>query len=655
MLVSATSRHLWSSPGKIALASGFAALVAGAGPTVGRGTPVAGGYSSAAQTAPAQAARTTLGLGSYAGPAHLVFTSDRDGDRDVYAASEDGRRVVAFTRNRVDDGNDGLAVPLLSAEHGWVAIVRSGRYEVVLIDPSGRHERRFGMGTPGAISPDGRWFAYTSEKANGEAWIMIVRTRADRARRIGYGDALSFSPNNALLLVDSTWVPNGASVVRPGGGRLRQVAPLRTYPFWSPRGSLLAYVTQRLDAEGNDDDTLWVVNAYGKPKPRAVARGGDLDYEQPVWLSEKRLAFLRDPETGDRETHVVDADGGNDRLVALTSGVGWSPDGTRMAYERGRADGDYELVVARLDDGRSRTLAFADFPTFAWSPTGGRLAVEAANRLYVANAAAGEPRLLRRGLRGVDAMLWAPDERALALQTRSGLAIVSVGTGRLAQLLRGGNNQLLGWARGAIYRGGSRAAPPPVPEKAAPLELQTRGRIREIASDGRRVAAIVGRSAIDCIHVVGWIAGTSRIVRFAPVARCTYEPETLFSLRVSGTAVRWSYFACGNYCHLAQYSASFTRPGVSTAGEDIEPDYTTPQSPPAPPRETHRGIRFEVAGGAIHLKRLSDGRTVTVRPSTSLVDAELEDAGLLYAYNARGKFQGRVVFVPFERLLARFG
>jgi hypothetical protein len=59
------------------------------------------------------------------------------------------------------------------------------------------------------------------------------------------------------------------------------------------------------------------------------------------------------------------------------------------------------------------------------------------------------------------------------------------------------------------------------------------------------------------------------------------------------------------------------------------------------------------------LVRLSDGKLILfpLRPgaSSTLVGARLTDAGLFYAYNARGAAQpGRIVFEPMGKLLARF-
>lgn len=62
-------------------------------------------------------------------------------------------------------------------------------------------------------------------------------------------------------------------------------------------------------------------------------------------------------------------------------------------------------------------------------------------------------------------------------------------------------------------------------------------------------------------------------------------------------------------------------------------------------------MTMEIRGGAVVLSRSSDGRARVIHPPGRIVDAELEDSGLFYAYNLRGPMPGNVVFVPFAELL----
>jgi hypothetical protein len=181
--------------------------------------------------------------------------------------------------------------------------------------------------------------------------------------------------------------------------------------------------------------------------------------------------------------------------------------------------------------------------------------------------------------------------------------------------------------------------------------LSSRGRITEIASDGLRVTALVPTSSLDCDHVVGWTAGTRSIFRAERPWRCELN-QTWFNLRLVGTTVRWQDYWCGNECYVAERWADFRVPYRQHSGTENVVEGYRPVRPP-PPRETHRGVALAVANGAITLRRAADGRARTIRPPGGAVDAELEDDGLFYAYNAgKAKMPGRLVFVPFGELFA---
>jgi hypothetical protein len=66
-------------------------------------------------------------------------------------------------------------------------------------------------------------------------------------------------------------------------------------------------------------------------------------------------------------------------------------------------------------------------------------------------------------------------------------------------------------------------------------------------------------------------------------------------------------------------------------------------------QDVHGDVVVYIAGRRIHLLRLSDGKKTSIRPpGNSAVLAQIEGAGLYYAYNVGGR--GRVTFVPFDQL-----
>jgi hypothetical protein len=216
------------------------------------------------------------------------------------------------------------------------------------------------------------------------------------------------------------------------------------------------------------------------------------------------------------------------------------------------------------------------------------------------------------------------------------------------------------WVPGRLSRRAPALQALPAVEVVKGSIVRLRARITEIASSGPWAAALVEGSRTDCAHAIGWRAGRRSVVRFTAQRPCDAdEPDESFSaLALSGTSVTWSSFYCGNFCYSHGYSADVTRRGSQTVGggdEPVsqEPGGGNPKPRPAPPRESRRGVAISVTSGTILLRRVADGLVRTIRPPGGAVDAELETAGLFYAYNVGGtRFPGHLAFVPFDDLFS---
>jgi len=86
----------------------------------------------------------------------------------------------------------------------------------------------------------------------------------------------------------------------------------------------------------------------------------------------------------------------------------------------------------------------------------------------------------------------------------------------------------------------------------------------------------------------------------------------------------------------------------------LDGSVSLPAAGPAPSlRDAQSGLAVYLRGRAVHVVRLADSKDVAyvVPAGSQAVDAQLEPAGLSYAYNlARGRAPGRVVFVPWSAL-----
>jgi Tol biopolymer transport system component len=249
--------------------------------------------------------------GVYAQPGadRIVFTSERDGNQEIYVMNPDGTEQTRLTNNPPVGNILGI-----DADPAW--------------------------------SPDGTKIAFLSvrDKPDGEIWIM---------------NADGSNPRN--LTSDSTrwdlepeWSPDGQQIVyvssRYDSGRVvagtaeiylinvdgtnrRQLTHNNytdAYPVFSPRGNEIVF-----HHDGDGDHEIYVMDLVGNILRRLTSN--EASDRGCSWSPDgNKLVFTSDRSV-DGEIYVMDADGTN--VVRLTNSPGpdtnpsFSPDGTRIVFQ----------------------------------------------------------------------------------------------------------------------------------------------------------------------------------------------------------------------------------------------------------------------------------------------------------------------------------
>ncbi|HEX8458063.1 MAG TPA: Calx-beta domain-containing protein [Pyrinomonadaceae bacterium] len=325
----------------------------------------------------------------------IVFTSERDGNAEIYVMDADGSNQRNLTNNPAID-----ATPVWSPDGTRVAFTsnRSGRSNIYVMDADGRNVRAvtnfdntsadYRVYDP-AWSPDGTRLVFVGSFMGETSSLVLVN--AD-------GSGQSIIREGSTEVADPAWSPDGTRIAyvgrepffnpedgiqfyvfvcnADGTGKTRvglspqrfdsfAYPPVSSGPTWSPNGSRIAYTSG-----GSLLSQLHYVLASGGPSMSITLHPSA--HTQPAWTADYRMLFTSNRD-GQREIYVTDVDGDVSRPVTrltdnaaadydpdpqpdpfvpqrATSTIQWRNPFFRAREGNAAAGGDEPVVVTRLGD-----------------------------------------------------------------------------------------------------------------------------------------------------------------------------------------------------------------------------------------------------------------------------------------------------------------
>jgi Tol biopolymer transport system component len=297
--------------------------------------------------------------------AYVVDHVGADADHDIYTINPDGTGVKRLTRDSYLN-----RAPRWSPDGTRIAFTGNrGDYfsHLYVMRADGRRQTRLSHEGNGAgshvWSPDGTRLAFVGYGALNSPSMIIVNADGSEAFRLPGGRSPVWSPDGRWIAFESDRTGHfEVYLMNPDGSGVRQLTDTpasggawAVNPVWSPDGKHLAAEVYLGNGRGNNYEIVGFALDSAALK---YLTSDSADDRQPEWSPDgSRIAFLRgrdsnglDPATS--QLWVMNADGSG--AIRLTTGncdgglgFSWSPDSRRIVFARGDEADCFDTMKAK--------------------------------------------------------------------------------------------------------------------------------------------------------------------------------------------------------------------------------------------------------------------------------------------------------------------
>lgn len=290
-----------------------------------------------------------IGCASPSSP--IVFTSDRDGNSEIYSIDVDTR----IERNITDSPTDELS-PRVSPDGNLIAF-QSGKdpnlaLETIAMDGTDRSMLTIGVGKNRGHrwSPGSDRIAYIKDSGVDRSILVVNVDGTDSTKLTSiHGDEVgNWSPDgNSVLFSVHTGEGKGVYKRNPNGVNEFQLTFNPDFsPLWSPNSDRIAFLSER---EGDLD--IYVISIEGEVENRLTKTDGS-EYDLSWSPDSKRLLFVSERDGNAAEIYVIELESEQETQLTHNTFMDvqpvWSPSGEQIAFVS-YLDGDAEIFVMNSD------------------------------------------------------------------------------------------------------------------------------------------------------------------------------------------------------------------------------------------------------------------------------------------------------------------